>query len=115
VSDFLLILRQEDSNVSRPEDHAALRDKFFAWTDGLRRSGKLQLVERLGNDWGKTVRTRDSVVVVDGPFAEGKEGIVGLFVLRAQDWNEALDIAKTCPLVMIGGSIEVRAGVQADG
>jgi hypothetical protein len=69
----------------------------------------------LGSDWGKTVRRRGGAVVVDGPFAEGKEGIVGLFVIDARDMDEALSIAETCPLVAIGGSIQVRKGVQADG
>lgn len=115
MNDFLLILHQEDSNVERPEVHTALREKFFAWTDGLRKSGKLQLVERLGTEWGKTIRKRNGVVVVDGPFTEGKEGIVGLFIIHASDWDEALAVAKTCPLVEIGGSVEVRSGVQADG
>jgi hypothetical protein len=115
VSDYLLILHQGDSSVTRPEDHQALRNNFFSWTDGLRKSGKLLLVERLGTDWGKTVRRRDGVVVVDGPFTEGKEGIVGLFVIDARDLDEAVAIALTCPLVAIGGFVQVRAGVQADG
>jgi hypothetical protein len=115
VSDYLLILRQGESDVSGAADHAALREGFFRWTDGLRTSGKLLLVERLGTDWGKTVRRRAGAVVVDGPFAEGKEGIVGLFVIDARDMEEALALARTCPLVAIGGTVEVRKGVQADG
>jgi len=115
MSDFLLILRQGDSDVSRQEDHAALRDNFFRWTDGLRKAGKLVLVERLGTDWGKTVRQRTGAIVVDGPFTEGKEGIVGLFVIDVADIDEAITIAQTCPLVAIGGWVEVRKGVQADG
>lgn len=115
MTDFLFILHQEDSNVAETRVHSALREKFFAWTDGLRKAGKLQLVERLGTEWGKTIRKRNGVVVVDGPFTEGKEGIVGLFVVSAEDWDEALALAKTCPLVQIGGSVEVRTGVQADG
>jgi len=115
MSDYLLILRQGDSDVSRKEDHAALRDNFFRWTDSLRKAGKLLLVERLGSDWGKTVRRRAGTVVVDGPFTEGKEGIVGLFIVDVPDMAEALSIAQTCPLVAIGGWIEVRKGVQADG
>ena len=115
MRDYLLILHQGDSDVSGAEAHAALRDDFFRWTDGLRKSGKLLLVERLGNDWGKTVRRRGGTVVVDGPFTEGKEGIVGLFVIRARDMDEAIALAQTCPLVAIGGYVQVRAGVQADG
>jgi hypothetical protein len=73
------------------------------------------LVERLGSDWGKTVRRRGGATVVDGPFTEGKEGIVGVFVVEARDMDEAVSIAQACPLVAIGGSVEVRKGVQADG
>jgi hypothetical protein len=115
VSDFLLILHQGDSDVSRPDGHAALRENFFRWTDGLRKAGKLILVERLGTDGGKTVRRRAGATVVDGPYAEGKEGIVGLFVIDASDMDEALALARSCPLVAIGGAVEVRKGVQADG
>jgi hypothetical protein len=115
MSDYLLILRQGDSDVSRPEDHAALRESFFRWTAGLRQAGKLVLVERLGSGGGKTVRRRGGAVVVDGPFTEGKEGIVGLFVVRAESLDEAIALAQTCPLVEIGGTVEVRHGVQADG
>jgi hypothetical protein len=115
MSDWLLLLHQEESDVSRPEDHAALAARFFAWTDGLRRAGKLLVVERLGTDFGKTVRKRGGNIVVDGPFTEGKEGVVGLFIVRAADYDEAVEIAKTCPLIAIGGSVEVRKGEPVDG
>jgi hypothetical protein len=114
MSDYILLLHRETSDLPRPE-HAALSAKFFAWTDSLRQAGKLVLVEKLGRDWGQTVRKRDGVVVVDGPFAEGKEGVVGLFVVRAKDFEEAVEIAKTCPIVAAGGTVEVRKGEQVDG
>lgn len=115
MSDYILLLRQGDADTSRPADHAALAQKFFAWTDGLRRDGKLIVVERLGTAAGKTVRQRDGAVVVDGPFAEGKEIVVGLFILRVADFAEAVAIAQSCPLVAIGGTVEVRSGEPADG
>jgi hypothetical protein len=115
LSDWVLLLHQEDSDASAPVDHAALAANFFAWTDGLRRAGKLIAVERLGTDFGKTVRKRGGEVVVDGPFTEGKEGVVGLFVVRATSFDEAVTIARTCPLVAVGGSVEVRRGEPVDG
>jgi hypothetical protein len=115
MSDYVLVLRQGDSDTSDAAAHAALAQNFFAWTDNLRQTGKLIVVERLGTLRGKTVRKRDGAIVVDGPFAEGKEIVVGLFILRAQDLDEAVAIARTCPLVAIGGTVEVRIGEPADG
>jgi hypothetical protein len=69
----------------------------------------------LGTDFGKTVRKRAGEVIVDGPYTEGKEGVVGLFIVRAADFDEAVAIAQTCPLVTIGGSVEVRKGEPGDG
>jgi len=46
-------------------------------------------------------------VVKDGPFAEAKEVMGGFFVVEAEDYDQAVEVAKTCPH-MDFGSIEVR-------
>jgi len=46
--------------------------------------------------------------VVDGPFAESKEIMAGYFVLEAENYDQAVEIASTCPHMQFG-SIEVRA------
>jgi hypothetical protein len=49
-------------------------------------------------DWdgaGKVVR-KDAVT--DGPYAEIKESLGGLIVVRAKDYDEAVEIAKGCPI-----------------
>jgi hypothetical protein len=45
---------------------------------------------------------------VDGPFAESKEAVGGYFLLDVADMNEALAIAKQCPSLALGASVEVR-------
>jgi hypothetical protein len=84
-----------------------LFDRFVQWTNELHQKGKLAGVERLG-DRGKTLKKRGAEFVVDGPFAEGKEAVLGLFVIEAADDTEALAIAQGCPALDVGGSVEVR-------
>ena len=55
-----------------------------------------------------TVRERTGkTLVLDGPFAETKEQLIGLYVLECQNLDEAIAYAKMIPNVKIG-SIEIR-------
>lgn len=56
---------------------------------------------------GKVVDGRDRIVT-DGPFSEAKELIGGFIIVSANDYNEAVDIAKDCPILNINGRVEVR-------
>ena len=51
---------------------------------------------------------KDKVVVRDGPFAESREAIGGLFIIQANDLTQAVEIAKGCPQLEVGGTVEVR-------
>ena len=90
-------------------DWSAMFEQFVAWTDDLERRGRLHAVERLLDPAsGRTVRRRQGKLLIDGPYAEGKEAIVGLYVIAAEDYDDALRIAGEVPLVALGGIIEVR-------
>jgi hypothetical protein len=48
-------------------------------------------------------------LITDGPFIESKEGILGFDIILADSFEEAVNIAKTCPMVLRGVAIrEVR-------
>jgi hypothetical protein len=60
----------------------------------------------------KVVRVRDGErVVTDGPFAETKEAIGGLFLMELPDLDEAIRLASLIPTAQ-HGSIEVRPIVE---
>lgn len=60
----------------------------------------------------RTVRVRDGErLVTDGPFAETKELVGGIFVLDAPDLDEAIRLAALIPAAEYG-SIEVRPIVE---
>jgi hypothetical protein len=46
--------------------------------------------------------------VVDGPYAEAKESVAGYFILSVSGIEEATEIAKECPTLGYGTTVEVR-------
>ena len=47
--------------------------------------------------------------MTDGPFAESKEAIAGFFIIQADGLEQAVEIAKSCPGLDYGQTVEVRA------
>ena len=89
-------------------EKAELFARFVTWTESLKARGVLDGVESLMDDGGTTIRKRRDAIVVDGPYAEVKEMVSGLFVVRAADGGAAGRIASECPLLDHGGAVEVR-------
>ena len=73
----------------------------------LRARGKLGPVMRLeGTKKAKHLRTDGEARVLDGPYAETKEQLLGFYIVDCDSIDEALDIARTLPSV--GTIFEVR-------
>jgi len=85
----------------------ALFQKLVDWAADLKRRGLYAGVEALGPG-GKTVRRKGASLVVDGPFAEGREAVLGYFLVRVSSLEEACAIAAESPHAEIGGTTEVR-------
>ena len=81
-------------------------NQFTAWADKLSREGKLKGGGPL-EAIGKTLTSAN--VVIDGPFAESKEAVAGFFMIQAGSLEEAVEVAKGCPGLEVGQTVEVRA------
>jgi hypothetical protein len=59
---------------------------------------------------GLTPETRvvNAKLVTDGPFVEAKEIVGGFSIVQAESLDAAAKLARNCPGVGIGGSVEVR-------
>jgi len=90
-----------------PAQKAAMTQKWNDWFDGLAAGGKVQHARPLGLT-GRVVSGPVGERVTDGPYAEGKEIIGGYFFLTVADIDEATAIAKQCPGLPIGLTVEVR-------
>ncbi len=76
-----------------------------AWMGRLMATGKGHPGVALRRE-GVTVSARK--VISDGPYAEAKEAIGGTLTLEVPTLEEAIAIAKTCPSLQYGGTIEIR-------
>lgn len=106
---YMLLLRDDVTDAATAlAEFQAYFQRFVSWADALHRDGRLAGVERLESEGGRTVRRREGRIVVDGPFAEGKEAVLGFFLVEAEDDDAAARLAADCPSVSIGNSVEVR-------
>ena len=110
ANSFLLLFRN-----AGPDTHAHLsRDQredltkqWNNWYEGLAAQGKVTHGRPLALQ-GRVVSGERGVHVTDGPFAETKEVVGGYFFLNVADLDEATEIAKMCPGLPLGLTVEVR-------
>ncbi len=88
------------------EETRTVMGQWEAWYGGLVETGKMVAASPLENE-GRTVSGKNKVVA-DGPFAESKETIGGFFMVNVGSMEEALEIAKACPALPYGLTVEVR-------
>jgi hypothetical protein len=55
---------------------------------------------------GRVVNARK--VITDGPFVESKEIVGGFSIVQADSLDAAAQLAKGCPVLLTGGTVEVR-------
>ena len=101
---YLCIVYGEEQKLAGVDD----RDCLACGTT-LRKNGQLIAAEALQPvQTAKTVRVRNGKVsITDGPFAETKECVAGFYLIDADDFDKALELAAKIPPAQVG-SIEVR-------
>jgi hypothetical protein len=75
----------------------------------LEKAGKLgPSLRLLPTTAATTLRKSDPPLVIDGPFAETKEQLLGFYIVDVEDLDEALGVAKELGEANPGGSYEIR-------
>ena len=93
------------------EEMQQVAGQMMAWFKRLTEQGIAMSGQPLASE-GKIVSVKNGRIVADGPFAESKEAIAGYFLLKINSLEEAVAIAKQCPLLAYGVEVEVRAALQ---
>jgi len=115
------ILCYHDENVVcawTKEHDAAVMEKLSVVHEKVARQGKLGPVARLLPTTAATTlrKDREPPVVIDGPFAETKEQLLGFYIVDAENLDEVLAIARELAEVNPGGAYEIRpVGTFKDG
>ena len=110
TSEYLLVFRNTGWHKDlSPKEIQQNMTRFTEWFERLNNAGLFKGGGPLGHN-GKTLAGRNAVT--DGPFAESKEAIAGFFLIRADNLDQAVEVARGCPGLEFGQTVEVRAMVS---
>lgn len=107
---FVLLLRDGSNAYPNlgPADMQAVVQRYVAWRAKVQKDGRSIMGHKLRDNQGRVVNgSGSSLKVTDGPYAEAREVMGGLFVIEANSYNEVVDLCQDCPHLDFG-SIEIR-------
>jgi hypothetical protein len=106
MSEFTYLFRGRQTSAS-PEERQRHLETWVAWFKELGAKGHLKdpghpldFAGKVVNGKGKTVK--------DGPYAEAKDVVGGYIIVEANDLDHAAELSKGCPILEVGGSVEIR-------
>jgi hypothetical protein len=106
MNEFVFLYRGGERPTSAEQGQQVMQ-KWMAWFKELAEKGHVvdrgQPLERTGKIVQGASRT-----VTDGPFAEAKDVVGGFTLIKANDVAHAAELAKGCPILDVGGHVEVR-------
>ena len=115
MKEFALIFHVEP-DLGAQISPAEMQERMTVWMNWM---GGIAAKDRLVNS-GSRLGVQGSKwlgpkgVVSDGPYTEVKEFINGYIIIKGEDINEAVGLAKGCPLLFGNGKVEVRPLVAPD-
>jgi hypothetical protein len=92
-----------------PEQMQTVVQEYGAWVQAMGKAGKFVGGEKLADEGGKVItRNGTGLSVTDGPYAESKEVLGGYFIVNADSYDEAVEIARGSPHAKYGCATHVR-------
>lgn len=106
MKDFLFLFRMNGAPAGSPDEMQAMTKRWMDWLGGIAAQNKLtDRGNRLFPE-GKVVKAGN--IVTDGPYSEIKETLGGYSIVKADSLEEATELAKGCPGLSVGATVEVR-------
>lgn len=108
---YVCLIYQDEALLQKTpkEEMDKMNAEYWAFTDAIQKSGQLIVGHGLQpTHTATTVRVRNGkTLITDGPFAETKEQLGGIYLIEASDLDDAIQVASRIPSARLG-SIEVR-------
>jgi hypothetical protein len=111
MPEYMLILHESTTGFAdmSAEDIENVIAEYMAWSQSVAEKGKMVGGNKLRDEGGRMLTASGGTLrVTDGPFAEAKEVIGGYFIISADDYDDAVETARSCPHLTYGGRIELR-------
>jgi hypothetical protein len=107
----ILCYNSEDAVASwTKEEHDATMAGLMAVQQKLAKQGRLGPVARLMPTTAATTlrKGREPPLVIDGPFTETKEQLLGFYIVDCSALEEAIETARELARANTGGAYEIR-------
>jgi hypothetical protein len=108
-NEFLLVFRRSHKTDELQPSAATLKRHLKYWHEWIiHLAVNDQLASKLRR-WdtnGRVLKSDRSII--KGPFEEDAELITELITIYANDYQEAKEIALGCPILDLGGTVEIR-------
>ena len=107
MSEFLFVYRGGERPSGSPEQMQRQMQKWVAWMKELGDKGHMKDPGHPLEATGKVVKG-SAKSITDGPYAEAKDLIGGYTLIEANDLGQAAELSRGCPILDVGGLVEVR-------
>ncbi|MEN9577582.1 MAG: hypothetical protein RJA70_591 [Pseudomonadota bacterium] len=107
MTKYLFLYKNPPSADAPPPSPEQMQQMFAQWA-AWKEKFKTHVID-MGDGLKPGGKVLKGGEVTDGPFAEAKEIIGGFSIVQAASYEEALTVARECPIVfMPGAAIEIR-------
>jgi hypothetical protein len=111
MGEFVFLCRGGDRPAGSPEQMQQQMQRWMGWMKELTDKGHIKDRGRPLEPTGKLVSGTPKTIT-DEPFAEAKDVVGGYTLVQARDLSHAVELTLGCPILDIGGFVEVRPVMQ---
>lgn len=115
MQEFLLVFRREAASSETPLSPEQLQSMMKPWEDWIGSIAAQNKLVSAGNRLTAEGRVVNAdKLITNGPYVEIKEAIGGYILVKANSIDEAAELSLNCPILAVGGTVEVRMIVPMD-
>jgi hypothetical protein len=111
MAQYMLLLYDNPANWTKlnPQEIQKAMGKYQSFRQMLKDKKLWVSSHKLADEPGKVLRgNANSLKVSDGPYSETKEWLGGYYLIEAPNYKAAVELARACPHLEYGGTVEVR-------
>ena len=115
MQEFLIVIHRDltsEKPVPSVEQMKEAMKPYQDWIASIAAQDKLVAPPKRWDSDGRVITHKKMKNnVTSGPFGKGTDSIGGLFLIRSEDYDEAVKIAEACPIIKYGAIVEVRMAI----
>jgi hypothetical protein len=107
-NEFMLVFRYEPNTNYQPTEVELneMHQQWGAFIGNIAIQEKLVSTHQLGFEG---VQISPDKSITEGIYVANNQTLGGNMIVKANNINEAVEMAKNCPILSVGGTVEVRA------